>query len=69
MQIGDKVRIIAEDCLDGSSGCRDLCNCHNSNAIIEGIAFNHINDTYYYGLKFSNGFGCNLTIDEFEKID
>ena len=68
MQIGDKVRIIAEDCLDGSSGCRDLCNCHNSNAIIEGIASYRINDTYYYDLKFSNGFECSLLENEIEFI-
>ena len=68
MQIGDKVRVIAEDCLDGSSGCRDLCNCLDNTAIIEDKAFNRINDTYYYDLKFSNGFECSLSENEIEFI-
>ena len=68
MQIGDEVRVIDKDCLDGSSGCTDLCNCINSTAIIEDIAFNRFNDTYYYGLKFSNGFECSLPENEIELI-
>ena len=66
MQIGDKVRIIAEDCLDGSSGCRDLCNCPNSVAVIESKYFNDIVHTYYYNLKFSNDFECSLPENEIE---
>ena len=67
MQIGDKVRIIAEDCLDGSSGCRDLCNCHNSTAVVEALPL--LNFHTLYEISFENGLKCNLTIDEFEKID
>lgn len=67
MQIGDKVRIIAEDCLDGSSGCRDLCNCPNSTAIIEALPL--LDFRTFYLIRFENGLKCNLTIYEFEKID
>ena len=67
MQIGDKVRIIAEDCLDGSSGCTNLCNCTNSTAIIEALPL--YNFRTFYEISFENGLKCNLTIDEFEKID
>ena len=67
MQIGDKVRIIAEDCLDGSSGCRDFCNCHNSTAVIEALPL--LNFRTFYEIRFKNGLKCNLVIDEFEKID
>ena len=66
MQIGDKVRVIAKDCLDGSSGCRDLCNCLNNTAIIESACFNNAVNTYYYNLKFSNGFECSLPENEIE---
>ena len=67
MQIGDKVRIIAEDCLDGSSGCRDLCNCHNSTAVVEALPL--LKFHALYEIRFENGLKCNLIIDEFEKID
>ena len=67
MQIGDKVRIIAEDCLDGSSGCRDLCNCHNSTAVIEALPL--LNFHTLCEIRFENGLKCNLAIDEFELIE
>ena len=67
MQIGDKVRVIAKDCLDGSSGCTDLCNCTNSTAIIDALP--SLDFRTLYEVSFENGFKCNLTIDEFEKID
>ena len=68
MQIGDKVRVIDKDCLDGSSGCTDLCNCLNNTAIIESACFNNVINTYYYTLKFSNDFKCILPENEIEKI-
>ena len=67
MQIGDKVRVIAKDCLDGSSGCTDLCNCPNSTAIIEALPLPNFHPLCE--IRFENGFECKLLIDEFEKID
>lgn len=67
MQIGNKVKVIAKDCLDGSSGCTDLCNCTNSTAIIDALPL--LDFRTLYEVSFENGLKCNLTIDEFEKID
>ena len=67
MQIGDKIRVIDKDCLDGSSGCTDLCNCPNSTAIIEALPLPNFRT--FYEIRFENGLKCKLLIDEFEKID